>query len=149
MAFVRKDSRYLNTEVINDSDYGEYFHNWKSIPIVQTEDDVIHEVEEKDLGRFDNLSYEYYGNQRLWWTIPHANTVEDPFSDVDWSEASDAVTYPNYAVMGINAQLEYPESLAQVKDAKLPEFEIGSNFKIPSRDVVQKAMLEAQKRGID
>lgn len=148
MAFVRKDSRFLNTEVIQDPTYGEYFNIWKSIPIAQRDDDVVHTIEEKDLGRFDNMSNRYYGNSHLWWVIPHSNTVEDPFTDVDWSEASDAITYPNYAVRGQNAQIEYPAYVEGVKDAKLPEFEIGSYFKIPSRDTVQEAMLDAQKKGV-
>lgn len=148
MAFVRKDSRFLNTEVLRDETEGEYFNVWKAIPIDQKDDDATHTIEEKDLGRFDNMSYRYYGNSHLWWTIPHSNTVEDPFTDVDWSDASDAITYPNYACMGHNAVIEYPAYVEGVKDAKLPEFEIGSIFKIPSRDTVQEAMLEAQKKGV-
>lgn len=149
MAFVRKDSRFLNTEVLKDETSGEYFHAWKSIAIAQKEDDATHTMEEKDLGRFDNMAHRYFGNSHLWWAIPHSNTVEDPFSEVDWSDASDAITYPNYAQRGPNAQIVYPAYVEGVKDMKLPEYEIGSIFNVPSRDTVQEAMLEAQKKGVD
>lgn len=149
MAFVRKDSRYLETSVLKDSEGKEFFNTWKSIPLPQQDNDQIHETKREDLGRLDSLAQKYFANPNLWWTIPHSNTIEDPFTEIDWSDASDQMVYPNYAERGIDAKVQYPTDIDNVKDKKLPEYEIGSLFRIPSPDSVQNMMLEAQKKGIE
>lgn len=147
MTFVRKDSRYLQTKLLSDSEGKLYFDVWKSLEVVEQDGEDRHEISRDDLGRFDKLANYHFGNTNLWWVVPHSNRVEDPFPCIDWSEASEQPIYPNYSRMGVDAKIQYPDDVDAVKDKKLPEYEVGSYFRVPARSLIQKVLVDAQKKG--
>jgi len=47
-----------------------------------TNDDIqfFYNVDDRDEGRLDLISYKVYGNPRYWWVIAIANQIEDALS---------------------------------------------------------------------
>lgn len=75
-------SRYTNTPVIDGNHYATWTDPLAGNPLGP---DILDGVETVDHiwqagDRFDNLAYQYYGDQDYWWVIALANRVIDPFS---------------------------------------------------------------------
>jgi len=63
--------RYQNQKILKD-DNGNRYQNRIKYPVIPISDSDI--IVTGRLGlRFDNLAYQYYGNQELWWIIARAN----------------------------------------------------------------------------
>jgi len=63
--------RYQNQKILKD-DNGNRYQNRIKYPVIPISDSDI--IVTGRLGlRFDNLAYQYYGNQELWWVIARAN----------------------------------------------------------------------------
>ncbi len=43
---------------------------------------VYHRVQEVDIGRLDNIAYQYYEQTEAWWIIMLANNMSDIFNDM-------------------------------------------------------------------
>jgi hypothetical protein len=40
-------------------------------------------LEVEDIDWFDNIAYDIYENQGLWWIVPLANNVLNPFEEIE------------------------------------------------------------------
>jgi hypothetical protein len=82
------DSRYQNTKLYQLSDkFGNLTNEftwgiWEPLDIPESDGDFIHFVQQKDIGRLDNLSFEYYGTPNLWWVIAHVNDIPNQLDDM-------------------------------------------------------------------
>jgi|TARA_R100000482_G_scaffold113196_1_gene55775 hypothetical protein len=67
--------RYNNNKILNDDNGVEYL-NRSEYPVIPIRDsDII--INGKFGQRFDQLAFQYYGNQELWWIIARANNQSD------------------------------------------------------------------------
>ena len=40
-------------------------------------------VKETDLGRLDNIAFDFYGDPRFWWAIAHVNQIRNVLVDME------------------------------------------------------------------
>ena len=67
--------RYNNNKILNDDNGVEYL-NRSEYPVIPIRDSDI--IIRGVLGqRFDQLAFQYYGDQELWWIIARANNQSD------------------------------------------------------------------------
>ena len=67
--------RYNNNKILNDDNGIEYL-NRSEYPVIPIRDsDII--INGKFGQRFDQLAFQYYGDQELWWIIARANNQSD------------------------------------------------------------------------
>ena len=67
--------RYNNNKILNDDNGVEYL-NRSEYPVIPVRDsDII--INGKFGQRFDQLAFQYYGDQELWWIIARANNQSD------------------------------------------------------------------------
>ena len=67
--------RYNNNKILNDDNGVEYL-NRSEYPVIPIRDsDII--INGKFGQRFDQLAFQYYGDQELWWIIARANNQSD------------------------------------------------------------------------
>ena len=67
--------RYNNNKILNDDNGIEYL-NRSEYPVIPVRDsDII--INGKFGQRFDQLAFQYYGDQELWWIIARANNQSD------------------------------------------------------------------------
>jgi len=75
-------SRYKNTSIYKGPD-DEYYYGVWSIPAIEEQpQDVYYTIQASETRRLDKISYLYYGNYNLWWVIATANSIIDPFADL-------------------------------------------------------------------
>lgn len=43
-----------------------------------------HDLVETDF--WENLSYKYYNNKKLWWLFPLTNNIDNPFESIEYEE---------------------------------------------------------------
>jgi hypothetical protein len=167
MVDLRVDSRYLLTNILTDENGKEYFDVWESINIKSQNDDRVLSISEIDLGRFDRVTNNLYSNSSYWWVIFHFNDIDDPFSEIDFSDADHQISYPNYYLQGGNAKISLPEEFSNtnllalgidplnvelsdlpkiMKYIKVPEYNSSTKFNVPSRNNLQEVMSDAQNR---
>lgn len=160
MLELRFDSRYLQSKLLKDNNGKEYLHTPKEIVFQQKESEKVFSLEEKHKARFDLITNEYYNTPNFWWVPCNYNLMEDPFSEIDFTDAHDQPVYPNYVEGERN--IVYPEDFVDfmnksgeipIEKIKLvfpgivfPEHMVGDTIKAPSRDVVQSTMSELQLR---
>lgn len=83
------DSRYQNTKLYQLTDGKGTLTNeftwgiWEPLEITPSDGDTIHFIQEKDIGRLDNLAFEFYGNPNLWWVIAHVNDITNQLDDME------------------------------------------------------------------
>jgi len=46
-------------------------------PTIDLTDSSTYTLTEKDVGRFDNLANQFYGDPTLWWVLAWANKIPD------------------------------------------------------------------------
>ena len=67
--------RYNNNKILNDDNGVEYL-NRSEYPVIPIRDsDII--INGKFGQIFDQLAFQYYGDQELWWIIARANNQSD------------------------------------------------------------------------
>ncbi len=67
--------RYNNNKILNEDNGVEYL-NRSEYPVIPIRDsDII--INGKFGQRFDQLAFQYYGDQELWWIIARANNQSD------------------------------------------------------------------------
>ena len=67
--------RYNNNKILNDDNGIEYL-NRSEYPVIPIRDsDII--INGKFGQRFDQLAFQHYGDQELWWIIARANNQSD------------------------------------------------------------------------
>ena len=67
--------RYNNNKILNDDNGVEYL-NRSEYPVIPIRDsDII--INGKFGQRFDQLAFQHYGDQELWWIIARANNQSD------------------------------------------------------------------------
>ncbi len=67
--------RYNHNKILNDDNGVEYL-NRSEYPVIPIRDsDII--INGKFGQRFDQLAFQYYGDQELWWIIARANNQSD------------------------------------------------------------------------
>ena len=67
--------RYNNNKILNDDNGIEYL-NRSEYPVIPVRDsDII--INGKFGQRFDQLAFQHYGDQELWWIIARANNQSD------------------------------------------------------------------------
>lgn len=80
---VRKDSPFVDTEVLKDLNDKLYFDIWQPpIDYEAQKGDSIHTVTAADQQRPDLIAYEYYRNVHLWWFICHINKILHPWNEL-------------------------------------------------------------------
>jgi len=73
------NTRYKETSVYADSDGIQFFGTWKRLLVSDIQDYSIYVLSSEDIGRFDLLAYNYYGDSSLSWVIMDFNGIVDPF----------------------------------------------------------------------
>jgi hypothetical protein len=85
---LSKSSRYTGTPLYRLSDnIGQptnsfIFGVWSRPEIKDTISDVIHYVEQHEIGRMDLIANKYYSDSLLWWAIADRNNILDPITDM-------------------------------------------------------------------
>lgn len=74
----RRISRYgIYRQIIDD--YNEtYTETTNPTPVVETDQDIYHEVLREEENRLDIISNKYYKSPEFWWVIAMANNLIDP-----------------------------------------------------------------------
>ena len=65
---------------ISVDSYG--FGVWNRIDIADRADDIVHQVQQQELGRLDLVANKYYADPLLWWVIADKNAILDPLTDM-------------------------------------------------------------------
>jgi hypothetical protein len=167
MAKISIDSRYLLTKLLRDKLGNDYFYLWIPLLIKVKNTEKFHQFNDIDIDRLDKLAQLFYENPKLWWVVLHFNQIEDPFDELDFSDAEDQITYPNYFKEGQDAKIVYPASFNTkniinlgldttdfkledfyflLKGIKIPEFDANSTLQFPSRDNVTTVINNAQTK---
>ncbi len=81
-------SRYVATPLYQLKDalgvsvdsYG--FGVWNRINIPDQPEDIVHQVQQQELGRLDLVANKYYADPLLWWVIADKNGILDPLTDM-------------------------------------------------------------------
>ena len=74
----KKISRYGIYRQIIDNNNDTYTETINPTPVVESEDDIFHEILMEEENRLDIVSNKYYGTPELWWVIAMANDIIDP-----------------------------------------------------------------------
>lgn len=74
-------NRYDNTPT-QKLDDGRVVYKTKIYPNIPLKDSDIYVVSQQG-DRLDTISYQYYGDQSLWWIIATANNIHDATISID------------------------------------------------------------------
>lgn len=108
---LETSSRYIKTPLFsepkdrNDPGKGNnvFFGTWVAPNITSDPaTDQNYVVTDKDIGRLDLISFDFYGTPNLWWVIAHVNNIIDPIVDM---ETGTSLAIPDQARI-FSAQLE-------------------------------------------
>lgn len=58
------------------------FGIWNA-PDISLERPYYRVVRTEDIGRLDNIAFEYYEDPRLWWVLAHVNRIYNPLTDME------------------------------------------------------------------
>lgn len=162
MISLKSDSRFLLTVWASQG----YYDCWEPIDFSHANDSA-YQFSTLDLVRQDSIANSHYTDPALWWIMCHHSTVEDPFTDPDFSDVSDpddCIRYPSYIKEGNGAPIDYPTKFLNppstvnlddlskedwekiIKDIISPQIDQNSVMVLPSTNLVHKGMSDASNR---
>lgn len=77
------NSRYKDTNLYTDSADNTFFGTWQRLEIQDETDYELYQITKRDIGRFDLIAFDFYGDTSLFWVILDFNNIVDPIFGIE------------------------------------------------------------------
>jgi len=77
-----QESRYVVGGQSEVNNQGTRLEWWERQEFTLDESDTLYTVDQKSVGRLDNIADAFLGDDNLWWLIAQYNAILDPFSEI-------------------------------------------------------------------
>lgn len=87
---LRNVSPLHQFNILKDEDENMLLNIWKNYSIsdqIKDNEDYTTYYEVQDTDHWDNIAYQAYENENLWWIVALTNDVVNPFEELDSGES--------------------------------------------------------------
>lgn len=87
---LRNTSLLHQFDILEDDEGNTLLNIWKNYSIpenVKDNEDVISYYDAEDTSWWENIAYEAYENENLWWIIALTNDVVNPFEELSTGDS--------------------------------------------------------------
>ena len=78
---MNKSTMYQDTDTYGNALNRYYWGTWSAYDFSDTTGDRYHRLTSSDIGRWDNLSYKYYGTVDFAWVLLWVNKITNPMDN--------------------------------------------------------------------